>query len=477
MKRVRVLVLATLIAAFAGCTRTRLPFKSDPQWTVHLRSNARIPEMADRIRIDVLDEQGELACGDCSNDFDLTSTAIIPSVANPLVPSFGVAGTDNAVRLRVRLYTAIRGGIETSPRSIDVVARLPKREANWPGGETEVDFALPFGCFGQPPSIANKTTCQAAGQDVINGPEPTLSTTVVALEEGSCSKEAPAGMACVGFGSFLLGDERVDALASDFPPRPEVIPIRFRPNGSLFIDIEEMTVGTVRKLLGEKKITAASGALLTRGNEGTSTEFCTFLGDADDRNDKFPINCISRDLAADVCKARGARLPSEAEWEFAAGNATAETVYPFRPADLNGAFFGLEDEFTICSSAVVGRGRRGRSGESGDCIFLADVNPGPAPRGHPDDVTQAGVMNMAGNVSEWVSDEFAFYEEHCIEAMTHQPCKRASQRLEGKWVPYRGGSWEKPVQSTIAVARFVMKDGAPSASIGFRCAISEDELP
>ena len=106
--------------------------------------------------------------------------------------------------------------------------------------------------------------------------------------------------------------------------------------------------------------------------------------------DDHPVVQISARDAAAFCRHYGMRLPSEAEWEFAA-RGTDGRRYPWgnRPPTQSGT-------------------RRANFGTVACCA--ADVSDGyrrTAPFGsYPAGVSPFGVHDMAGNVWEWTADPF-----------------------------------------------------------------------
>jgi formylglycine-generating enzyme required for sulfatase activity len=103
-----------------------------------------------------------------------------------------------------------------------------------------------------------------------------------------------------------------------------------------------------------------------------------------DKHPDHPRNCVTWSQAEAYCAFRGARLPTEAEWEFAA-RGTDGRRYPWgnEPPDPSKARYGDELHFGY---------------------------PGPAPVGsHPAGRSPFGLEDMSGNVYEWVADAFGPY--------------------------------------------------------------------
>lgn len=95
-----------------------------------------------------------------------------------------------------------------------------------------------------------------------------------------------------------------------------------------------------------------------------------------------PINCVGFRAAQAYCESRGKRLPTEAEWESAAGRGVR--VYPWGddPPGKGVCWDGAEN--------ALGYGKRHDSCAVGTFA---------------DDVTPEGVMDLGGNVTEWTVPE------------------------------------------------------------------------
>ncbi len=141
---------------------------------------------------------------------------------------------------------------------------------------------------------------------------------------------------------------------------------------------------------------------------------------------EHPINCIDYPRAESVCTARGARLPTEIEWEFAARGG-AERKYSWGDE--------APDERTCWK-------------RNGSCP-VKSYAPGAF-----------GLYDVTGNVWEWTSDWFGHYP---------WPATEGNRRV------YRGGSWSRRFEKWLSpTLRNRSKPTEWGSHLGVRCALTPE---
>jgi formylglycine-generating enzyme required for sulfatase activity len=177
--------------------------------------------------------------------------------------------------------------------------------------------------------------------------------------------------------------------------------------------------------------------------------------------ENHPINCVNWFQALNFCEFIGARLPSEAEWEYAARSAgeTLETkTYPWG------------NQLPSCDYAVMSGITSGAGCGTDRSSIVCSKEAGN---------TEHGLCDMAGNVSEWVQDSYhGSYDcdaypgaDNCEVGGKAPADGSAWEELGGTQRTFRGGSLGSPL--TVDDLRTAARNkGLPAdqfISRGMRC--------
>jgi iron(II)-dependent oxidoreductase len=155
--------------------------------------------------------------------------------------------------------------------------------------------------------------------------------------------------------------------------------------------------------------------------------------------DHHPVNCVDWHQAVDFCRWAGGRLPSEAEWEYAARSAGQDILYPWGddlPTCDRANYTGCEDDTWAVCSAATGN-------------------------------TSQGLCDMGGNVWEWVQD---WYHDNYTGAPSNGGVWESPA---GEYRVLRGGSWHVLAGGLRTSYRSQAYPDAAFSYYGFRCARSK----
>lgn len=422
------------------------------QWLVRIHTDLPVPRLANRLLVEVLAEDGTALCSDCSRVFGAVEEGTFPL-------SFGVPRSAPRVRLRMRLHRTAAldaAGLPPVPSTIDRVVVLEGLGV----GKQSIDVNLLTECIGVASDLVAHQSCSRAAE---LSSEATLSASEAPIANGSwsgatrvpCTGADREDMSCIPGGAFLLGEP-----SAGLPPALDTSPERLVVVSPFRLDVRELTVGAARALLTKLPDLALE-------TKSAAHPDCTYLGGADAAHDGLPLNCLSRVQAQRLCAAAGKRLPTQAEWEYAAGNTTAETPYPWGSAPPS------------CGRAATGRGalyvfETGLDGDSSCRLDRGNVLPaGPreasrAPCSLLEDCTEAGVRDLGGNVKEWVADAFSSYAQGCWA----KPGVLFDPRCDGgKSLTVRGASWVDVPSSGRATTRNEVTADGFGVVVGARCAV------
>jgi serine/threonine-protein kinase len=335
-----------------------------------------------------------------------------------------------------------------SPPQEDRIER-PLQEGHLPGGS-------PLTSPMRPPVVASPSAGRILPLDGPPAPQvrsPVMAKTPQApvppqLRPEAATKYALLALAAAGIISFAVwhfsqsGVEQPPrkSTTSGFETKPPTPPARMVaiPSGSFTMgrehaqDSEETPAHSVTVAsfyLDKTPVTNAQYAQFVRAT-GRVAPSAWPGGNYPATQAEWPVTYVSWYDAEAYCQSIDGRLPTEAEWEYAA------------------------------------RGTDGRLYPWGDDFNSAPTNSAEASLGHPEmvgaHVTAAspfGVLDMSGNVWQWTEDTYRPYPGH-----------RATFKIPADARVVRGGSYESDKDHVTATARNLDHATSRSPFIGFRCA-------
>ena len=264
-----------------------------------------------------------------------------------------------------------------------------------------------LGACQETPATRQRRTPTANQQvSVASAPEPTKKAQPTASER---PLRCPKSMVLLGGQAFDMGSPAEVGEADERPVRRVELP-------PFCLARTETTVTDYQRCVASGRCTPAGNKKADNCNAGYP-----------DRS-AHPINCINWSQAASLCAASGGRLPSEAEWELAARGGDGR-IYPWgnEPPDRN--------LLNVCGAECARIHRGWPAMHQGD-----DGWPKTAPVGHfPAGRSEAGLLDLAGNVWEWTADRHLPYPGAAASSV---PAVLHKQRV------VRGGGWfhNKPTE-------------------------------
>jgi formylglycine-generating enzyme required for sulfatase activity len=162
--------------------------------------------------------------------------------------------------------------------------------------------------------------------------------------------------------------------------------------------------------------------------------------------DSLPRDSLTWHDASDFCASRGARLPTEAEWEYAARGPDA-LDYPWGNTFDTHALNFCDKNCYLTAKAMMA---------------ASDNYGGTAPVGsYPQGASWVGALDMSGNVWEWVSSKFMPYPYNSGDGR-----EGAGSEIR----VLRGGSYMDDVVWTRSAFRNGINPDVSTDASGVRCA-------
>jgi formylglycine-generating enzyme required for sulfatase activity/serine/threonine protein kinase len=251
------------------------------------------------------------------------------------------------------------------------------------------------------------------------------------------------GMIWIPEGTFMMGSNTGES--DEKPAHSVTLP-------GFYLDRTEVTMAQYRSCETKGGCTELAKTVKYEGYSETDVKkwspFCN-VNQQDDRS-KHPVNCVDWRQAAAYCKWVGKRLPTEEEWEYAARGPDGRK-YPWgNEAPRAGLLNACGSE---CVEMAKKKGMTWSSMYSGNDGWETTAPVGSV----KGDKSPFGIMDMGGNVAEWVQDWYR-------DAYRKPNAPTGSRSL-------RGASWDRndPSFARAANRSRVTPDDRDNF-VGFRCA-------
>ncbi len=276
------------------------------------------------------------------------------------------------------------------------------------------------------------------GKDVAT-PVPTASASASAAPAPLIPPACPPGMATILSGKFFMGSDDKKDEENERPAHRVTL-------SPYCIDLTEVTVLAYKQCSdkGECKRAPRENDWpgITAREHKVYDPLCN-IRDVDARG-SYPINCVDWELADTFCKAKGGRLPTEAEWEFATRGSDGRK-YPWGDSPPTDG-----TRLNACGKECLAWGKKFNEEVtamySADDGFATTAPVGSFPKG----ASPFELQDVVGNVWEWASDPKGGTGEDRV---------------------LRGGAWNGGDPGWVRPTyRFKSPPTLRSHGIGFRCA-------
>lgn len=276
--------------------------------------------------------------------------------------------------------------------------------------------------IGDPDDIVEQDTEEEEILPIEDTEEP-IEDTEEPIEQDPIRDSNPAGIDWVNLdmGAFIQGNDPVFPAEADEAPKHSVA-------------VPPFMLARTETTVAQYRICVDAGVCQpTVDSMGCSYE--NGHNNFADAKEDYPVNCVTHPMAVQFCEFAGGRLPTESEWEYAAKSAGETTLYPWGDEEPS-------RDLTVAMGAAD------------------DMPPCSVPEGNTFD----GLCDMAGNMEEWVVDDYHY-------SYNGAPTD-GSAWIDGDVTGMtRGGNYQCTQRRLRNADRKYMVRGAFMHVIGFRCAM------
>ena len=245
---------------------------------------------------------------------------------------------------------------------------------------------------------------------------------------------AGAEMVLIPGGSFEMGNHFGEGDGDELPVHTVEL-------DEFYMDVHEVTVGQFKQFVEQSGYSYG-------GNWDTVAKYSP--------GDEYPMVYISRNDATAYAKWAGKRLPTEAEWEYAARGGLAGERYPWGGALPNGRQCNYADKNADAVLRSMNKDYDWADMKVDDGYAkCAPVGSYPA-NGY-------GLYDLAGNVWEWCADWYG------SDYYSKSPAKNPPGPGTGSSRVLRSGSWGYATSSLRVALRTRDNPSKRDPSYGFRC--------
>lgn len=246
------------------------------------------------------------------------------------------------------------------------------------------------------------------------------------------SRAQPKGMVLIPGGEYPMGSHKslielnpVDLFNTDRHTLGPENPAHNVNIDTYYIDAYEVTHGAYMEFINVAKISKPR-----------------FWNNPNFNGSNQPVVGISWKEAQSYCKAKGSRLPTEAEWEKAS-RGKRSIKYPWGNESPDNSRLNFNNELN--KTAPVGSYEKGKS--------------------------DYGVYDLSGNVAEWT------YDWHLAEFYVFSPKNNPAGPKLGTYKVIRGGNWRNNFKDVKMTYRNATIPSIKTNTLGFRCARSTGSTP